>query len=1040
MIKAVICPALSAALDKLKEIISDNELNGKNTVIFCEDRLTLAAERTVCNAVGGSFSVGVYTFARFLSSERGKREGVLSSQGSAMVIRAIIEKNRDRLKLFGRFAAASSAGAVYDTIALLYASKISPEDVMRASASGLLESKLHDIGVIYSEYVKYLKENGRTDRNAYLGELPEVIEKSARIAGSQVIFLGFQSFTRSSLECVRAAFGRAQSVYGLFIGGKEELYVNESSSAFTAAAEEFGGAVCERVASGLIPQAELLRKSLFDPESFYSGNKMNCGNVHIYEAADEDEELEFIAANIKKHVIDGGERYAKISVMLPDAASAERDVKRVFSQYRIPYYADIRHKLSDHPVCAFIVNYLICASSGCPFRETDGIISSVFFPADGVDKDIFRNYLLRLANFRGGIKRQPKKEITDSFGFNTDTITCVRDKFLRGLEFIPAKGGISDICVGVRRLMEDFCVKEKLESLAETYRDEYPAEAEFSKRVYEAVLSVLSEAEDISDAGYMPLKEFIKVLKSGFDATEISLIPPKADAVFVGDLASTANTGSNVVFAVRLTGDVPASSADTALLTDREISALENADLGISPKIRQVNMRRRETTALNICAFRKYLYLTYPVRSGGEECSSSEIISYAQAVFATAQGGALMPAEVRRFKNSEKTSVYYCTEKLPAMKMLFSRSAGEVLSVLEENGYKSEAREILGEKSVGSINNGRGLFVAYDSISPTALETYFTCPYRNFIQQGLRLQEREEGQLRPVDTGNFIHTVLQNIAPELNTLNSAEDVRARAHALADELLASPVYSSLQDSESGRYTAERLKEEAGEVSAGAYAQIAASLFKVEATETKCSVALDGGIKINGRIDRVDSFGDMVRVIDYKTGTVDGSPTKYYMGLKLQLPLYLLSASSGRRAVGAYYFPASTEYKSKADGVFRLQGFMDGGDEAVSASDTTVKPKEKSQFFDAYLSGKKIDSAMSTEDFGDFIAYSSLVARKGAKEMLDGNITPSPAADACKYCKAGGSCGFEEGVDGQERDCRTVRCSEIAEIVKRQRSGQ
>ena len=73
MIKAVICPALSAALDKLKEIISDNELNGKNTVIFCEDRLTLAAERTVCNAVGGSFSVGVYTFARFLSSGGGKR-------------------------------------------------------------------------------------------------------------------------------------------------------------------------------------------------------------------------------------------------------------------------------------------------------------------------------------------------------------------------------------------------------------------------------------------------------------------------------------------------------------------------------------------------------------------------------------------------------------------------------------------------------------------------------------------------------------------------------------------------------------------------------------------------------------------------------------------------------------------------------------------------------------------------------------------------------------------------------------------------------
>ena len=84
MIKAVICPALSAALDKLKEIISDNELNGKNTVIFCEDRLTLAAERTVCNAVGGSFSVGVYTFARFsfFGARQARRRVVKSRVGN----------------------------------------------------------------------------------------------------------------------------------------------------------------------------------------------------------------------------------------------------------------------------------------------------------------------------------------------------------------------------------------------------------------------------------------------------------------------------------------------------------------------------------------------------------------------------------------------------------------------------------------------------------------------------------------------------------------------------------------------------------------------------------------------------------------------------------------------------------------------------------------------------------------------------------------------------------------------------------------------
>ncbi|MCX4287846.1 MAG: hypothetical protein OSJ68_11285, partial [Clostridia bacterium] len=112
--------------------------------------MTLAAERTVCSAVGGTFSTSVFTFARFLASERGKRNDVLSSQGSAMAIRAIIEQNRGNLKLFGKFSASSAAEAVYDTIALLYSSKISAEDVAKAGANGLLESKLHDISVIYS--------------------------------------------------------------------------------------------------------------------------------------------------------------------------------------------------------------------------------------------------------------------------------------------------------------------------------------------------------------------------------------------------------------------------------------------------------------------------------------------------------------------------------------------------------------------------------------------------------------------------------------------------------------------------------------------------------------------------------------------------------------------------------------------------------------------------------------------------------------------------------------------------------------------------
>ena len=1058
MIKSIIVPALPVALQRLQKIICENENKGKNTVIFCEDRLTLAVERAVCSAVGGTFGVSVYTLARFLSSERGKRTNVLSSQGSAMAIRRIIEDNKSSLKLFGKFSASASAGAVYDTIALLYSSKISADDLKTANAQGLLESKLSDISLIYSLYDKYLKENGKIDRNAYLGELPAVISESEKIAGSEVIFLGFQSFTRSSSECVRATFETAKNVTGLFIGGREEIYTNEAVSAFEGIAEKYGGAEFERAESTLIEEAEILRKCLFNPESYFDKRLFNTDKVRIYEASDEEEEMEFVASSIKKHVLDGGVRYGNISVMVPDIESAEHRIERIFSQYRIPYYADRRHSLSEHPVCEFILNYLACALSGCALKDTDAVISSPFFPEGRDDKDAYRNYAIRLADFRGAIKREPKREILDYKKFNYDSVQRVRKTFLCGLDFLPVKSVkgedkkyvISvcppDMTAGIKALFEDFKTEEKLQDLKEKFKDSYPTASEFSGRVYSSALSVIEEAENILGGGYMPLNEYIKILKSGFTAMEISLIPPKADAVFVGDIASTANTGSKILFAVSLTEGVPKTSSDTSLLTDSEIAVLERVNLDISPKIRQVNMRRREQTALNICAFGETLYLTYPVRQGGEESSSSEIVGYALEVFST-KNGALKPMSIKKVQKSLSAVPYYCSERLPALKKLYSDLSPEnaqevatIYSVLKDNGFKEEADLAISAPEKKSVSCGRELFVSYDAVSPTALETYYSCPYRNFMQQGLKLQEREEGTMRPLDTGNFIHAVLQKLAPDMDSFADADSARARAYAEAEKLLKNGAYSSLTDSKSGQYTAEQLIKEAGEVTAGAYEQLANSKFKVENAEVRCEIELGDSVRINGRIDRVDRHDDMIRIIDYKSGTVDASATKYYMGLKLQLPLYLTAVSTGRRAVGAYYFPASVGYKSEPDGVFRLQGFMDGSEDVVSASDTTLQPKQKSAYIEASLSGRKSESAMENGIFPDFLQYSTLIARRGVKEMLEGNISPSPADGACKYCKMGGSCNFALGIDGEERTSRTVKCADIARIVRKERGDE
>ena len=373
-----------------------------------------------------------------------------------------------------------------------------------------------------------------------------------------------------------------------------------------------------------------------------------------------------------------------------------------------------------------------------------------------------------------------------------------------------------------------------------------------------------------------------------------------------------------------------------------------------------------------------------------------------------------------------------------ALKAYFADGNTAVEKVLIENGVEIPEASL---SRNGKINCGEKLFISRTGgVSPTTLETYYTCPYRNFLQQGVKLSEREEGAIRPLDTGNFIHRVLQDLARNIASCKDESEADFRGRERAEQLLKTKEYSSLTGTKSGQYTAGELIKEAGKVTAGMYLQLSEnnSSFKVSTTESWYSLPLGvsangAAVRVNGKVDRVDTFGDMVRIIDYKTGNVDSSPSKYYTGVKLQLPLYLSAASGNGRAVGAYYFPASVEYKSKPDGVFRLQGYMDGSDEVVSASDKNVKPKEKSEYFDAYLSGKKLDCAMDSETFADFLKYSYLLAGQGVKEMAEGNIAPSPAEDACKYCRMGGSCDFSCGADGEERKAHSVKCVDIAKIA-------
>lgn len=1047
MIQVVGYLTLPQGLEFLKEYVAERESRGEKTVVFSEDRLTLLAEQAICERLGGSFLTSVTTFARYLSRDGRK----LSKQGSIMEIGRIIAANGDKLRSFSsRAAARNGAAAVYEMISQLAASKVTPEMLSECEMEeGVLKDKLRDLSLVYGQYLDFLREKGYLDENEYLALLPGQIRSDLSLHGANVVFLGFHSFTAQALDGVRAACECAQNVLGILPAGKNEIYTNQSVRAFAAVGEECGGIEKKMLK---VPDmgrtcADILRENLFRPEVFSSAFEPfdSDGHVKVGGVADRDAEARFVAARIRRYVSEGG-RYSDVSVFVPDLRKYDLSLRERFKEFSIPYYADLKKSLIEHPFAFFLTALLQCVADGGLPSSVDRALSSVYF-ADG---GMFRNYLLKFCNYRGGVNREIKPiERIDGFlkeyGNEAEELraqlVAARERFRGMTGLFRRKMTGKEFCQGVRSLYSRAEIGEITQKLTENCPDEL--QREYLAHMDRALDGVLKEAEELLGEFVLTASDFVDLLADGLTACEVSLLPLNCDEVFVGDLAQSRTGGSPIVFALGMTDEVPARGEDTALLSDRDIDRLkkdENIRIRIEPTVKEVNDRTRESIALNLCSFTRSLFLLYP-EQGDAEHDESEILRYTKKIFEGTAidddlflGRCMAPMsamnELLRLKNKylEGDSTRETRQRLSTL-----------YAALKENPQTAARTEKLVSPTASDpfISLGEKLFFPGGDVSPTLLEQYFACPYRSFTERGLRLKEREESAVMLTDTGIFVHDVLEATAKKIDNLADEEACYRFAEDFARQQLETPRFSGMRDTLAGEYSAERLVGESAQVAVAMYAQVVGSSFRIVHTEWKCRLPEE---RLFGYIDRVDEWEDCVRIVDYKTGKIDVSPTSYYTGQKLQLQLYMSAVSEGKRPAGLYYFPASVSFAKEGEEPFRMSGFTNGDGEVIRNMDLTVSGTEKSRFIDASLeNNSRREKVMDEDVFRDFISYSVLVAKKGQSELKQGFVAPTPYDEQCRYCACKGMCASLGKAVVREKE-KKIDCKKIAAIARREKEGE
>lgn len=998
-------------------------IEGKN-VVFCEEKVSLMAERTICACYKGSFNTEVYSFGNFLRVKK-PIENLLTKEGSAMAVKKILSDVS--LSCF-KASKTTLAPALYELIMQLKSAKISPEDIKTASvySKGILKNKLEDVEKVYTAYEKYIKENGFEDQSSSLSYLPSVIRGDSGVNGANVFLVGFDGWTKQIKNAIDALLDCAKNVTAILVQGENPLvYVNETANYFRTICKDKGVLLQEtRCDSGFCENGKLIVDNLYRPKKTSQNAVLkNCADKIVTGAFSSPlEEITRIAETIKSFVIKGEYRYRDFTIALGDTALYSDFVKGVFDELAIPYFFDEQKRADEHPLVGLIISYIDCFNKNLEAKTLAKFYKNPLFEQDKGLTDDFENYLLKYNVNYGKIK--------DPFTFESDA-----ERFSDFESLRKRTVGLFER-FDVQKMLNELNVKDKLDIFTEKLEQANASvEASVNSLIYDAVMGILHEMRQMLGETKLTLLEFKNIFLSGVTALKLSPLPQFNDAVFIGGFKETAQARAKVLFVAGLTSEVPAVQADVSLLSDDDINSLQTIEVLVEPKIRVVNHRAREALAMAIVAFSEKLYLSYPVSGiNGKKNTKSEVFACIEGLFSTGK----FPQFNGYLTKSQATNTF--------AKACGDFVDGKINDITEAvsfyNAYSDEKLksilDLSNKEVVERLNCDNKSYIG-EVTSPTTIEDYYKCPYYAFVSHGLNIKEREEGEVNTLSVGNVMHEILRKYVFSIDKVSDIQSSNALFESIKEELLSSKEYKKFLSQSGSKSTLFRVLEECKKYCYKTYLSIRDSEFNNFQTEVAFgdnkffpAIELNGGkVKIKGKIDRVDYNDNYYRVIDYKTGKVDVSDKGLFSGTKLQLYLYSLAVQSKfgnkKAPAGLYYLPINDKFEKpdKKEETLAL-GKTLGDENAILVQDKNFLSTGESKIIKAKIEinnkddkkgqEKKLKNTVDKKVFDAYVKYALSLCELAVQNILDGVIKVSPYKGACEYCEYSALCG---GVLGEER---------------------
>ena len=1020
------------------EIIEKSTNPDSNIIVLVPETNSALIERLLLERKPALSNVSVYSFVRLLSKINGNAENYLTRDSAILCIRKIISDNFNKLVCFKKSAkSVGFSGIIYDTIAQFKASGVTPNDVteMINNVPQNLKLKLTDIALIYNQYQLFLAGK-LLDNCDKLNLLISSVRESKMVQNSLIYIVGFSSLTQQGVNLIEELAKISKGVKvacGYKTGANADAFENEVYVKIKQVADRFNLYYNPKfIAPERHAEFAHIEKRLFAYP--YVANH-NTGRVIIKECSNISSEVEYIAKNII-YAVKNGFKPNEIAVFCADGDNYSQIFSSVFNDYAIPFYQNQTITLKEHPLFNYVLDVLNCLRKNFEQKAVFSVIKNILYDAD--DSDAFFNYCVKYAisynqffsKFKYGQNQQ-----------NFPKIEEVRDTFAQNIQYLRDNvqncKRICNFTELVRTFLEKNSIKSRLEKLYDVELAVSTIDAMFTEQVFEKLNAILDSLDFFLGDEATDIETFYMLLEAAASEGRVSVLPPSLGVVNIVDTPSTINPSVKMLFVCgAVDGCVPFRQDDCGIIVDSELGSLsEIVQKKIEPTIRTVNRREREKLFELLLLPSEKLILTYPnFNLNGDELKASSVVEMINKLFDKTDFPIIEQIQPQR--KSIKDLLGFI-EQIRLGKLTLNDVAGNfyyaLMPYLNEQ-TKKYIEEINIPFDSAPITNAKDLFFGRGTVSISQLEKFFECPYLHFAAYGLRLKEREEGGMKALDVGNLLHYLAEKFVKVIPIINAD-----RIDEIALKLLRDGISELEIPEEKNALILSVVTGEAVRLAHILYSDSKSSVFKSVSQELPFgyddkAVTFAGNIKLVGKIDRVDQWGEFVRIIDYKTGNVSVSASDVYYGRKIQLICYLLALKRYRNIEpgACLYFPIHNEFaKSEklADDLYKNVGLINDEARVILGLDTSLSfenPKSHKINAELYnnetlrqtgeLSIKPNSELTSLNNFNAIADYVYFIANKAVSEIIDGNITPSPVYHdggkmPCRFCKLKNVCGLK-----------------------------